>query len=313
MIRYGHQKNGEQEYRCKRCETRFNRRKGTPLEGLRTPIYVILMAIALYMCGVGVAMIADVTGKQEKTVERWIRRIAPHCEVLIKQELCKRNHNFSSLYLQMDELWSYLWRKKSKIWIWAAIDVVTRLFIAFHVGDRSGDSAEALIKTIKARIRDVPGLITTDGFEAYVEKIKAYFKGSRYAQVVKERKGGRISRVYKKVISSHSLEQIAEFICKLKNAGKTVNTSYVERFNLTLRNCLCSLVRRTLAAAKIQEELEGQMFIFQVFYNFVRPHMSLAIGKGRGKQKRTPAIVAGLTDHIWSWEEVLLYHPNYLH
>ena len=42
----------------------------------------------------------------------------------------------------------------------------------------------------------MPGLITTDGFEAYVEKIKAYFKGSRYAQVVKERKGGRISRVY---------------------------------------------------------------------------------------------------------------------
>ena len=190
-----------------------------------------------------------------------------------------------------------------------AIDLVTRLFIAFHVGDRSGDSAEALIKTIKARIRDVPGLITTDCFEAYVEKIKAYFKGSRYAQVVKELKSGRISRVYKKVISSHAREQIAEFICKLKNAGNTVNTSYVERFNLTLRNCLCSLVRRTLAAAKIQEELEGQMFIFQVFYNFVRPHMSLALGKGRGKQKRTPAIVAGLTDHIWSWEEVLLYHP----
>jgi IS1 family transposase len=96
-------------------------------------------------------------------------------------------------------------------------------------------------------------LITTDGFEAYVEKIKAYFKGSRYAQVVKERKGGRISRVYKGVISSHSLEQIAEFIHRLKNAGKTVNTSYFERFNLTLRSGLCSLVRRTLAAAKIQE------------------------------------------------------------
>jgi hypothetical protein len=51
---------------------------------------------------------------------------------------------------------------------------LTRFFIAFHVGDRSGDSAEALIKTIKARIRDVPGLITADGFEAYVEKINPY-------------------------------------------------------------------------------------------------------------------------------------------
>jgi hypothetical protein len=78
-----------------------------------------------------------------------------------------------------------------------------------------------------------------------------------------------------------------------------------------LRCCLCSLIRRTLAAAKVKEELEGQMFLFQVFYNFVRPHMSLTIGKGRGKQKRTPAIAAGLTDHIWNWEEVLLYHPDY--
>ena len=59
------------------------------MEGLRTPIYVIVMAIAMYMCSVGVAMIADVTGKQEKTVERWIRRIAPHCEGLIKQESCQ--------------------------------------------------------------------------------------------------------------------------------------------------------------------------------------------------------------------------------
>jgi transposase len=78
------------------------------------------MAMAMYMCGVSVAMIADVTGKQEKTVERWIRKIAPHCSELIKQELSKRNHSFTSVYLQMDELWSYLWRKKTKVWNFAA-------------------------------------------------------------------------------------------------------------------------------------------------------------------------------------------------
>jgi IS1 family transposase len=199
------------------------------------------------------------------------------------------------------------------VWIWTGIDVVTRLFIAFYIGDRSGNSAKALLETIKARIHGAPGLITTDGLEAYVEKIKRYFRESMYAQVVKEWKGGRIVRVYKKVISNHSLVQVVEFINGLKNVGKTVNTSYVERFNLTLRSSLCSLIRRTLAAAKLKGELEGQMFLFQVFYNFIRPHMSLTLGKGRGKQKRTPATAAGLTDHIWDWEEVLLYHPDYHH
>ncbi|MEA2051257.1 MAG: hypothetical protein U9O90_00275 [Euryarchaeota archaeon] len=48
-------------------------------------------------------------------------------------------------------------------------------------------------------------------------------------------------------------------------------------------------------------------------YNFVRPHMSLTLGEGKGKQKRTPAIAAGLTDQVWNWEDVLLYLPNYLH
>ena len=72
----------------------------------------------------------------------------------------------------MDELWSYLWRKNTKVWIWTGIDVVTRLFIAFHIGDRRSNSAKALIKTIKARTHGVPRLITTDGLGAYVGQIK---------------------------------------------------------------------------------------------------------------------------------------------
>ena len=85
------------------------------------------------MCGVGVAMIAVATGKQEKTVERWMRQIAPHCKRLIEQNLSKQNHGFTSVYLQM--------------------------------------SAKALVEAIKARIHGAPGLITTDGLEAYTEKI----------------------------------------------------------------------------------------------------------------------------------------------
>ena len=67
--------------------------------------------------------------------------------------------------------------------------------------------------------------------------------------VVKEEKGGRIVKVYKKEISSHSMEQVVEFIKTQKNVGKTVNTSYVERFNLTLRCCLCSLIRRNTGSS----------------------------------------------------------------
>jgi hypothetical protein len=97
----------------------------------------------------------------------------------------------------------------------------------------------------------------------------------------------------------------------LKTTSNTVNTAFVERFMLTLRQCLCSLHRKTLAAAKTREELVAQITLFHVFYNFIRPHMSLTMGNGRGKQKRTPAMAAGLTDHCWSWYDVLTYHVDY--
>ena len=269
------------------------------------------MAIKLYMCGVPISWIALVTLKQEKTIERWMSKIGPQCENIIKHELDRRNHNFTSKYLQLDELWSYVWSKKAKIWIWTGIDASTRLLIAFHIGDRTKDSAEKLIKVVKARTNGIPRLITTDGLAAYIENINKFFKKSMYAQVVKEQKGRRIIKVTKTVISNHSVKQIVKFINKIGNVGKTINTSYVERLNLTIRQCLCSLKRKTLSAAKTKESLKWQLYMFQVFYNFIRPHTSLTIGKGRGKLKRTPAMAAGLTDYIWGWEEVLTYHPDY--
>ena len=293
------------------CGTQFNRKKGTPLEGLRTPLSIIITAIMMYMCRMSVSAIALVLGKQEKTIERWIKKISPHCEDIIKHKLNRKNHNFISRFLQMDELWSYAWKKNAKLWIWTGIDVTTRLFIAFHIGDRTICSAEKLIKTIKARTNDIPTLITTDGFSAYIEPINKFFKKSMYAQVVKVLKGWHIVKVTKTVISDHLIEQIEKFIKKLGNVGRTINTSYVERFNLTLRQSLCSLVRKTLSAVKIKDELRGQTYIFQTYYNFIRPHMSLTIGKGKGKLKGTPAMAAGLTDCMWNWEEMLTYHPNY--
>ena len=118
-------------------------------------------------------------------------------------------------------------------------------------------------------------------------------------------------KVTKRVITGESREKVDEVIKSLKVAGKTINTAFVERFMLTLRQSLCALHRKTLAAAKTREELIAPHTAFHVFYNFICPHMSLTIGKGKGKQKRTPAMAAGLTDHCWSWHEVLTYHVDY--
>lgn len=93
---------------------------------------------------------------------------------------------------------------------------------------------------------------------------------------------------------------------ELKLRGQCINTSFVERFNLTLRRGLASLNRKTLEAAKTTPQLEGDLYLFQLFYNLLRPHRSLAHhGVDGVRVVRTPAMAAGLTDHIWTWQEAL--------
>src|SRR5438128_2610298 len=100
--------------------------------------------------------------------------------------------------------------------------------------------------------------------------------------------------------------------------GGWLNTSFVERLNLTLRRAVASLARKSWATAQTRALLEAQTHWWRAYYHFVRPHLSLHQslaelvdrgGKRRAKQysKRTPAMAAGLTDHLWSVVELLSY------
>lgn len=124
-----------------------------------------------------------------------------------------------------------------------------------------------------------------------------------YGQVVKERKQGRIVNI------TYRVKCGAERLAQL---GKKISTTLIERLNLTFRQSLAPLARKTLSFSKERENLKKQTVFFQAFYNFARPHMSLRekISKTtepfeqRWKQK-TPGMAAGLTDHIWTFRELL--------
>jgi hypothetical protein len=99
---------------------------------------------------------------------------------------------------------------------------------------------------------------------------------------------------------------------RLKQLGLKISTTLLERLNLTIRHALSPLVRKTLGFSKKRENLRKQTTFFQAFYNFARPHMSL-----RGKiiemfdlfvQKwspKTPGMAAGITNHVWTFRELL--------
>src|SRR5262249_16193691 len=128
-----------------------------------------------------------------------------------------------------------------------------------------------------------------------------------YGQVIKKKRQGRLQElVYRVCCGAKRLEEL----------GLSISTSLIERLNLTLRQALPSLLRNTWSFCKDRTQMRRRVVLFQAIYNFARPHMSLRLpvseqashtsGLIQPKWRhRTPGMAAGLTDHVWTFRELL--------
>lgn len=222
------------------------------------------------------------------------------------------------------------------MWVWRAVALPSRLRVMSHLShERSEPEATRFLAKFKARTDGCAPLFTSDQLRAYVAALIANYSTPeppppkrgpgrprqapkrivdphlRYAQVDKRREGGRVVEVKRQILfgSEAALIQILE----TDGCGTQINTSYVERDNLTSRQSNGRLVRKTLSHSKKKEYLQRHVELEDAIYNFVRPHGALRVrlrtpvAHGRRWKQRTPAMAAGLTDHIWSLEELLSY------
>jgi len=249
----------------------------------------------------------------------------------------------------VDELWALLGerdelapQKRNTRWVWSATDPESKLWLDFLIADRSLESAQVFIHGVSQLLApDCVPFFLSDRYKPYATAILTHFgnwvqrfseKGRRlplrwmplpdliYAQVVKRRVRKRLVSVKHKVIYG-SKESVKEQI--RQSIGNVINTSFVERMNLTLRHHVPALARRTIQIAKTVLGLEQQLIVTGTNYNFCKPHSSLRLPlpmpiptKGNGSPKLwrqiTPAMAAGITDHVWSMEELLLFRaPPY--
>lgn len=196
--------------------------------------------------------------------------------------------------------------------------------------ERSELEATAFLAAFKARTDKRPPLFTSDKLPAYVEALIATYSTPEpppakrgpgrprhaprrildpellYAQVDKQREKGRVVEVQRRIIFG-SAKVISEVL-----GSQQINTSYVERDNLTSRQSNGRLVRKTLSHSKKSYYLQRHLELEDAVFNFVRPHQALRIAlsqplRGHKWQLRTPAMASGLTDHIWTLEELLSY------
>jgi len=208
--------------------------------------------------------------------------------------------------VQCDEIWSFCYAKEKNVatakappdgagdvWTWTALDADSKLLVSCFVGDRSGQSAIALMDDLRSRIENRVQL-TTDGHRAYLEAVEGAFGGDvDYAQLVKlygavpETAKGRYSPADCIGTRKEAIEGDPDM--------KHVSTSYVERQNLNMRMGMRRFTRLTNAFSKKFENHFHMIALYTLFYNFCRIHKTL---------KMSPAMAAGIADTLWSMEDI---------
>ncbi|HVV94268.1 MAG TPA: IS1 family transposase [Hyphomicrobiales bacterium] len=210
--------------------------------------------------------------------------------------------------VQCDEIWSFCYAKAKNVaaataapvgagdvWTWTAIDADSKMILTWAVGGRDAGVARDLMEDLRDRL-DGRMQLTTDGHKAYLEAIETAFGGGvDYAMLVK---------LYGAVAGDTPERRYSPAECvgarKERIEGnpdpKHVSTSYVERQNLNMRMGMRRFTRLTNAFSKKVENHCHALALYFLFYNFVRVHKTLRV---------SPAMAAGVTDHLWTMEEVV--------
>jgi IS1 family transposase len=228
--------------------------------------------------------------------------------------------------------------ERSPYWVWTAMDPQSKLLVVVDVGSRTLAMAQRVVHQVTEVL--APGcvpLFLTDGLKDYATALLTHFgqwmhparrqergpmpkprwiplPALRYAQVVKSYRRRRLVGVTHRVVfgTRLAIEQI------LAPCGWTINTAFVERLNLDIRQRVAAIGRRVNTLCQGEAGLRDQLVLFQVYHNFVLPHASLrqallipeatnSSGAAKVWRPYTPAMAAGLTDHVWTLREVLLF------
>jgi IS1 family transposase len=246
------------------------------------------------------------TGVAKNTVTKLLVDLGAACSAYQDATL----RGLSCRSLQLDEIWSFCNAKARNVpvehrdefgwgdvWTWTAIDRESKLVPSWYVGDRSSTSAMVLADDLRSRLAGRVQ-ITTDGHKAYIEAIEGAFGGDvDYAQLVK------LYGVDPEDDHKYSPAKcLGMDVTRISGAPdlSEVCTSHVERQNLTMRMGMRRFTRLTNAFSRKVENLAAAVSLHFMYYNFARPHMSL-----KNPYPRTPAMAAGVSDHVWKIEEIV--------
>ncbi len=334
---------------CVACRRYFLETLGTLLHGKRASVELIVRVMACLAEGLGIRGTARVFEVDPNTVLQWLVEATAQLQAFARHFL----HDIRVHQVQLDELCALLSAVKdgevseadaierlerSPQWVWVAMDPESKLLLAIEVGNRTLAMAQRFVHHLTQVLApDCAPLFLTDGFREYMTALLTHYghwvqpprrqatgpmptprwmplPQLHYAQVVKTVRRRRLVQVRHRVVFG-TLESVQQVLAA---CVWQINTAFVERLNLTIRQHVAAVGRRVSTLCKGEDGMRQQLALYQTYYNFCLPHASLrqplpqpeptnGTGSAKQWQPQTPAMAAGLTEHVWTLREVLLF------
>jgi IS1 family transposase len=302
LVGDGHHGKGTpiQNVRCQACGTKVSERWGTPLYRLRTPASRVGEVLSALAEGLAVAAAVRVFGHSETTITTWRNRAGAHAGRLHHRLL----RQLPLPHSQVAEIRTRLRVRPQVLWLWLACDPLTKLVPVLHLGPRTQQSAHPVIPALRDVLAaECVPVLSSAGLRLYFYAVTAHFgqwvrSGRRrrwpvaaallYGQVQKRYRRRRLEQVTRRVLCG-TWTQFRQALQQPGLSG-TLNTAFVERLNLPVRQGVPALGRRTWATAQTSTSLRLHLEWWRGSYHLVRPHRSLRVAlpacRARAGQRR---------------------------
>jgi IS1 family transposase len=243
------------------------------------------------------------TGVSKNTVVKLLSDLGTVCSIHMDRAMrdlkCER--------IECDEIWAFVYAKQKHVppekrdqagdvWTWVALDPDTKLVPTYYIGPRDLVAARAFMRDLAKRLRNRVQL-TTDGHPAYLPAVEEAFGGNvDFAQLVKQYGTDQDPRRPERRYSPSVCISADPVPINGEPDPAHISTSHIERLNLGMRMSMRRYTRLTNAFSKKVENLAAAVSIHFFHYNFCRVHQTLGT---------TLAVAAGVTDHVWSLDELI--------
>ena len=263
------------------------------------------MVLKALLKGMSMRATADLCDVNLRTIHKLLEDAGKACVAYHDQHV----RDIHARYIECDEIWSFCYAKRKNVpkakaapayagdvWTWTALDRESKLIVSWVMGGRDAEWALIFMDDLRSRLASRVQL-TTDGHRAYLEAVEGAFGGDvDYAQLLKIYGEPKGATDQERKYSSGECCGTKKFVIEGEPDTAMISTSFVERHNLTMRMQMRRFTRLTNAFSKKLENHGHHLALYFMYYNFCRIHQTVRV---------TPAMQAGLSDHVWSMEDLV--------